>query len=438
MWRWRCRCVAESTLAKTSLERQALSAKSLRIQEETETLRALSGVTMSNNSLHIRENLRTCLERCFRGWLLRSSHLPQRDPHAICFTLRERLLDIVALRVRVRVAVLLRVRLLVGVPNLDPPPAERLEGEPVVEGAREGEPVGRKEGVVGLTIIVLLAETGREAEMGGERLTDGDAEEEEEPEEVSELELLEVPVWVEAAVAVGEEIADRVEVALADTDKAGEPDGVEGAVDDCVEAAVPDGVEETMGNKDEAAVPVHEVELLGVPLQETESLEVRATEELELPVCEGEGVCVWLEVLADVCDWLELRVPVPVALALPVSDCVDGAVPMAEELPVKLALGDGVPAAELEEEMVIVFEGLLVLVLEGLSVPVMLTLGVPVALVEPEGLTLKVEVSVGNALRRDAMLRSRKVMAERVASASPASHRLDSTIPLETRLEGMS
>ena len=39
---------------------------------------------------------------------------------------------------------------------------------------------------------------------------------------------------------------------------------------------------------------------------------------------------------------------------------------------------------------------------------------------------------VGVGLRmRDAMLRPRKVMEERVASASPASHRLDSSTPLE-------
>ena len=46
---------------------------------------------------------------------------------------------------------------------------------------------------------------------------------------------------------------------------------------------------------------------------------------------------------------------------------------------------------------------------------------------------------VGVGLRmRDAMLRPRKVMEERVASASPASHREDSSTPLTKLLEGIN
>ena len=47
-------------------------------------------------------------------------------------------------------------------------------------------------------------------------------------------------------------------------------------------------------------------------------------------------------------------------------------------------------------------------------------------------------VCVGDALRRLAMLRPRTVMEERVASASPASHSVEYSTPLETRLLGMS
>ena len=123
------------------------------------------------------------------------------------------------------------------------PPAARLEKEGVVDGAREGVPLGGREGVpVALACTVRLAEAGREPETGGVRVTEVDAEEEEEeePEEVSELELLEVPVSVEAAEGVG------VEMAV--------PDCVEAALADCV--AVPDIV----------VVGAREAELLGVPV----------------------------------------------------------------------------------------------------------------------------------------------------------------------------
>ena len=60
--------------------------------------------------------------------------------------LREWLLEAVALRVRVRVAVLLRVGLLVGEAE-GVPPAARLEEEGAVEGAREGMTLDGREGV---------------------------------------------------------------------------------------------------------------------------------------------------------------------------------------------------------------------------------------------------------------------------------------------------
>ena len=115
-----------------------------------------------------------------------------------------------ALRVLVRVAVPLRVRLLVGV--LDTP-MPLLEGVTVDVATREGELLGGREAVaVGLAGAVRLAEAGHEAEAerGGVRLTDGDAEEEEEeePEEVSVLELLGVPVDDGEGIDVGESLAD--------------------------------------------------------------------------------------------------------------------------------------------------------------------------------------------------------------------------------------
>lgn len=245
---------------------------------------------------------------------------------------------------------------------------------------------------------------------------------------MSELDALDVPVWVTAVVVVG------VETAV--------PDGVKVAGLDGVK--VPDGVEET--------APVCEQEVLEVPV--TEALRV------------AEGLAVE--------DREELRLGAPDALALTVSDCVDEVVP--DELPVN----ESVPVAELEEELVLVTEldelpvtvPVLELDEELLGVLVPLTLGVPdwlmvsaalelsvasvvaklegdavwleeevpVALVEPEGLILEVEagVSAGEALRRVAMLRPRKVMAEMVASASPASHSVDSRMPLEKALLGMS
>ena len=51
---------------------------------------------------------------------------------------------------------------------------------------------------------------------------------------------------------------------------------------------------------------------------------------------------------------------------------------------------------------------------------------------------VKAGVGAGEALRRVAMLRPRKVMAERVASESPASHSVDKRMPLEKALLGMS
>jgi len=119
---------------------------------------------------------------------------PLTAPHATILAFLERLLEREALRVRVRVTVLLRVRL-----ELLTPPA-RLEEEGVtVAGSREGELLRDREGLAdGLTGTVRLAKVVRAAESEGVRL--GDAEEEDELEEVSEFELLEVPVEVSVGV----------------------------------------------------------------------------------------------------------------------------------------------------------------------------------------------------------------------------------------------
>lgn len=116
--------------------------------------------------------------------------------------LRERLFEREALRVRVRVTVLLRVRLpAIELEILVAPPA-RLEEEGVcVAGSCEGELLGGREGLADeLDGVVLLAEVERAAEAESEGVRLGDAEEEEELEEVSELELLEVPVEVPVEV----------------------------------------------------------------------------------------------------------------------------------------------------------------------------------------------------------------------------------------------
>jgi len=57
---------------------------------------------------------------------------------------------------------------------------------------------------------------------------------------------------------------------------------------------------------------------------------------------------------------------------------------------------------------------------------------------EPEALTVAVAVGDADTLRMDAMLRPRKVMLDTAASASPDSHSVDRSTPLEAKLEGMS
>ena len=322
-----------------------------------------------------------------------------------------------AVWLRVRVVVLLRVRLLV-------PPAARLETVDVpVRGAREAVLLGSREGVdVKLPSTVRREEAEREAEAvkaGVDvRLTDGDAddEDEEEPEEVSELELVDVPAWMEATAVVGVDAAVLGGVEAADLD-------IEAAVAENVEAALL--VRETVL---ELVVTVTEA------LRKVDGLVEEDREELLLPVPLALELPVPVALALAVPGTLEL--PVPVMLALAVPDCVDERVPATDELPVAVALDKGVPVAELgevpdmEEAPVCMEEVVLLTELEGL----------PIVLVELEGLTLVEEAGVGadEALRRVAMLRPWKVMAERVASASPASHSVVSRIALSLQCIGTS
>ena len=91
-----------------------------------------------------------------------------------------------------------------------------------------------------------------------------------------------------------------------------------------------------------------------------------------------------------------------------------------EELDVSLVLGEGVPVEELE--------GVLEVDEERVDVAALVVLA----------LTDDDDVGDGEALRRLAMLRPRKVMDDTAASASPASHRVDSYMPLEKALLGIS
>ena len=212
----------------------------------------------------------------------------------------ERLLERVALRVRVRVAVLLRVRLLVGTLEAVPP-AARFEAVAVpVGGAREAALLADRERVAGAVACTEeLAEAGREAEPEGSgvRLTDreAEAEEEEEPEEVLELELLDVPVWVEAVVVVG------VDAAV--------PAGVKAAVPDCVEPA------ELVCEAELLVVPVAEV------LRAADGLAVEDKDELPLGVRMALALAEGVELGAAVCE--KLGVP-----------CVELSVPDREGVPV--------------------------------------------------------------------------------------------------------
>lgn len=58
--------------------------------------------------------------------------------------------------------------------------------------------------------------------------------------------------------------------------------------------------------------------------------------------------------------------------------------------------------------------------------------GAPVGVATPVAAALLISVEVGatDALRRLAMLRPRKVIADTAAPASPASHNVDSRMPL--------
>ena len=156
--------------------------------------------------------------------------------------MRERLLELVGERVGVREAVLLRVRLLAAEADAA---AARLEVDgvpvPVTDGTREGVRLGGREGLAVWLTTTMVRLAGREAEAEGGGvdewltsgdgldvwLSDGDAETEVELEDVSELELLAVLVWVEAAVTV------RVDSAV--------PAGVMAAVLDGVDVAGLDG-----------------------------------------------------------------------------------------------------------------------------------------------------------------------------------------------------
>jgi len=245
-------------------------------------------------------------------------------PHATRLTLRERLLERVALRVRVAVDVLVRVRLIAGVREAVCP-AVFVEERGAEDPAREAEPLGGRDGeAVVLASTERLADAGRdaEAERGGVRLTDGDAEEEDEedPEAVSELELLEVPVLVEEVevLAVGTAVCDGEGLCVPEGDKVAEPEGVADAVPDSVEAAVLDGEED--------ADPVREKELLGLAEQEGEPLELRVSDEL---VDE---------------DREELRLSVALALAVP--ELLQLLVAVALGLPESVALALAVTLAE--------------------------------------------------------------------------------------------
>ena len=147
-----------------------------------------------------------------------------------------------------------------------------------------------------------------------------------------------------------------------------------------------------------------------------------------------EAVCVGV----DVCEEVDVGVPVP--------DCDDDGVPVIEEVlveePVCEGEGEGVPVGE----PVVLGEGVPVSVpvVEALPDELLVALvvalleGEPVPVLVCEGVDGGVREGEEDALRRDAMLRPRKVMAERAASASPASHSVDSETPLEKALLGMS
>ena len=164
--------------------------------------------------------------------------------------------------------------------------------------------------------------------------------------------------------------------------------------------------------------------------------------ELGVPVCVVEGVllCVELGVAVcvedDVTVWVELSVLVPVDVLE-----VEG---VKEVLAVAVTVGDVVPLGVCDRELV----GVRVPVAE--DEPVDDDELVDAAVLEPAPDTLLVVVvddvallvPVGEGdderLRMLAMLRPRKVMLDTAASASPASHSVERSTPLEYPLEGIS
>jgi hypothetical protein len=122
----------------------------------------------------------------------------------------------------------------------------------------------------------------------------------------------------------------------------------------------------------------------------------------------------------DVLLPLKLPVAEELLLAVPVLEKVGVLVLLELSVPVLLTIPVPLKVLELEAELVFVLEGDAMLVADKLPVADAELDGVTVAGEDEEG------VCAGEALRRLAMLRPRKVMEERAASASPASHSVDS------------
>ena len=156
---------------------------------------------------------------------------------------------------------------------------------------------------------------------------------------------------------------------------------------------------------------------VALALAEHDSVDKALPEEVAVAKLDKELVLVTVEVL-----------PVPVPVIKQDEELLNVSVPLALGVPVwslvSEALGlDVTSAVTVEKEDAIWLRKVL-----------------SVMLIEREELTLAVEVGAGDGdvLRRVAMLRPRKVMAERDASASPISHSVDSRMPLEKALEGIN
>ena len=143
---------------------------------------------------------------------------------------------------------------------------------------------------------------------------------------------------------------------------------------------------------------------------------------------EPDRLPVWLSLDDGVAELLEEGVPLP--LKLPVAEELLLPVPVLREVGMSVLLELGVPVMltlpvplrvlELEVDPEVVLEEDTELVEDKLQVADAELDEVAVAREDEEG------VCAGEALRRLAMLRPRKVMEERAASASPASHSVDS------------